>query len=169
MKKVEKALHQISLTGDKKLQRGFTLVELMLVILILGMLSTVVALTLPPRKSDDINHQAADIQLYLRAVQQQALYEKKTYGVQFLADRLLISKLDENQWQSVSNQQPYSLSLKSTLDLNVEGDSITLIKDTDSNKPHIVFHLDGQFSPFKLTLANSANETVTLNGLFWQQ
>lgn len=172
-------------------QQGFTLLEILVVLVVLSLVSVAVISTLPfgttHSETDDVQTAYQRIQL----LQENAMLSGRTYGVQLNDTRTSVKFLTytKGQWhpvpQAMMNSE-FTISDDVTMTFQ-QGGSIWLNKDrlyfpekkqgiTDSEfgdkekivTPQIVIYSTGMITPFKLSFSGNSGSTssisVTANG-----
>lgn len=168
VQKAEKALQPISPIGKPSNESGFTLLELMLVVLIIGLLSGTVVHTLIPDNRGDTAEQTADIQRFLRQTQQRAVFDGKDIGILFSVGQLTAVQHTAAGWQQEEGNRILELPASLSWTLEVEGQKARAqtIEDMPDVIPQLMFFSDGQHSAFNLQVSGSTGIPDTLTGLF---
>jgi general secretion pathway protein H len=160
---VERVLRQISATGD---HRGFTLLELMLVILVMGMLAVTVSLALPDSAQRNLERDARTLRGQVALAVDQAIYRNRDYGVWIGPDRYRFYRREGETWQAVeagSSLDSKLLSEATQLRLRMGGQWL----DGESDAPQILIVSDGQVTPFELALSHpDATRTQRIEASF---
>ncbi len=90
-----------------KNQKGFTLIEILLVLVLLSVASVAVISTLPQKSSDDAKQQAQALYHRLQLLNEEAILSGKDYGVRFDEKRssYQLLALSEEGWQKLSDDE----------------------------------------------------------------
>ncbi len=168
----------------KQLQQGFTLLEVMVVLAIIGGLLAMATLSSGDRQAQDETTQFAHhLSNLFSAYRQEAVFQNIDLGVamdeqalqllsfqdinsqEFSANKTReeLDKLSKNPWQA------YSGSLKSQLEapehvfiaLNVEGQEVdfdSLLDEEDGAKPALMFLSSDEYTPYLLTLTHDSDD-----------
>jgi len=147
---VERALRQTSATGD---QRGFTLLELMLTVLIIGLLAGSVSLALPDTAAQRLLRDARRLEAQIALAAEQAIFRNSDYGLLIEHHGYRFLRLEQNAWQEVepgSRLRAAPLDSETELRLKIDGVEV----DT-ADQPQILMLSDGQLTPFELILSHS--------------
>jgi len=126
-------------------QKGFTLVEILVVVAIVGIVLAVVAPNLFPTDAETARHQAANVALALERARDEAWFGGRATGVSFESGRLREWHYTGERWQP-DDTRATSLSPELAVErVSVEGQDL---------KPgeRLVFIADGLGSPFAVTL-----------------
>lgn len=167
-----------SLTGRNK--RGFSLLELLVVIFIIGLLSGVAVLTLPGKDGAALlNEQRYHALGVLRNARAEAVFSGRSLGLLWRGQRGEFLVLTAQGWMPVDTgvlAKPLRLDPAVRSQISVAGEPLRLDKtradqkadgDPDENDaaltPHILFLGDGQVSPFDWRLQTDGAESVTFD------
>ncbi len=165
--KVEKVWPVISATGNRAAQipsrqRGLTLLEILLVVLIIGLMSTVAVLTLPSDNGQrDVRIMAERMVALFRYARQEAVFSGLTHGIVWREGRPELLRRSEAGWDVVADKRLKSLQERAVdFPMFLETESRRLDLTQDYEVPQILFTNDGQVSPFQLVIThrNSAAE-----------
>ncbi|GAB3375866.1 GspH/FimT family protein [Azotobacter armeniacus] len=143
-------MQQISATSHA---RGFTLLEVMLVMAILGMLAVTVSLALPDSSQQRLESDARRLKAQIGLAVEQAIYRNRDYGLLVGDDSYRFYQYQNTRWvplEADSRLAAYALNDKTVLQLRMAGQPV----DTDRRRtePQIFIASDGQVSEFELTL-----------------
>lgn len=140
----------ISATGR---QRGFSLLELLVVIVIVGLLSAAVVLSVPGDRADSqLRRFAEQTVARLRLASDEAVFTGRTMGLLWGVDEGRFMVRSADGWQRVGHGQladPVSIPADINLRVEVQG---SVIDPTEAETPQILFLNDGQVSPFDIYL-----------------
>ncbi len=127
--------------------RGFTLLEMMLVLVLLGVSSSLVMLSFPAREIT-LTREGERLSGWLNGVAERAEREGVNYGVIFSRDG----------WHSVAEQQPalkdaYRLPAGITLRLSLEGQDVALSsREKTDRQPQVWLYPGGETTIFSIVL-----------------
>lgn len=159
-----------------KNQKGFTLIEILLVLVLLSVASVAVISTLPQKSSDDAKQQAQALYHRLQLLNEEAILSGKDYGVRFDEKRssYQLLALSEDGWQKLSDDElpqstalPDGLAMVLQLGGNVWKDEDRLFKPgslfdedmfsevEDEKKvltPQVFIMSSGELTPFSIAI-----------------
>lgn len=159
-----------------KNQKGFTLIEILLVLVLLSVASVAVISTLPQKSSDDAKQQAQALYHRLQLLNEEAILSGKDYGVRFDEKRssYQLLALSEEGWQKLSDGElpqstalPDGLAMVLQLGGNVWKDEDRLFKPgslfdedmfsevEDEKKvptPQVFIMSSGELTPFSIAI-----------------
>ncbi|WP_159238267.1 type II secretion system minor pseudopilin GspH [Zhongshania aliphaticivorans] len=170
-----KSLPATSLTGRNS--RGFSLLELMVVIFIIGLLSGAAALTLPSKDGGALlQEQRYKLIGNLRSARAEAVFSGRSLGLAWEQQRGRFYVLTAQGWQVI---QQGVLAKEVVLDervrslITVGGEPIkSASEDSDARDeggedqettPQLMFLGDGQISPFEWRLSSDGAESLVLD------
>lgn len=165
-------------------QRGFTLLEIMVVLVVIGLLLSMVNLASSNRAvSSETEQLARKLQAAFGQYQEESVYQNIDLGVAFLPDEMwLLAYKDVNSQEFGSNLsieertlleknpwQPYSTRLEPVFSIpeeirfvlvidDQEVDLVELLDDEAGPSPAVMFLSSDEYSPFDLYLTHDADE-----------
>ncbi len=170
-KKVEKGLHVISSTGRN--ESGFSLLELMVVVFIIGLLSGVAALTLPSKDGGALlQEQRFKLIGSLRSARAEAVFSGHSLGLQWRNQRGNFYVLTADGWQKIAQgvlAKSIALDDNVQTELLVDGEVLHEKARLDSEdteqevNPQLLFLSDGQVSPFEWRLSTAGTESLSFD------
>ncbi|QEQ95408.1 prepilin-type N-terminal cleavage/methylation domain-containing protein [Neptunomonas concharum] len=154
-----KGRQQILATG--KHQAGFTLLELMVIVTLIGLLSAAVIVNFSGEKEENpLTGSMATLKLQLRSLSDKAFIEQRWLGFLFTQHHYELMTFSSTQgWQKVPSFTPKTFPDALLVSLDSEGKPVRLAEE--STIPQIQASPDGLLTPFKLSLSY-LNETLEL-------
>ena len=159
----------ILLTGRNK-QRGFSLLELLVVIFIIGLMSGVAVLTLPGKDGEALlREERAELMNSLRSARSEAVFSGRSLGLLWGGNSGRYMSLTENGWQAVSiGPLSRKLELDSSVraEIAIGGEPLSIPDENDGRRqmtPQIQFLSDGQVSPFEWRLRSIDGDTLVFD------
>lgn len=163
----------ILLTGPSKPRqktRGFSLLELLVVIFIVGLLSGVAALTLPGKDGAALlNEQRYSLLSSLRAARAEAVFSGRSLGLQWQGRTGVFQVLTQEGWLPIDSgvlAKPVKLASGVRAEILVGGEPLKTAEverddsESEVQSPQILFVGDGQVSPFEWRLFADDAESV---------
>ncbi|OWF71802.1 type II secretion system protein GspH [Yersinia frederiksenii] len=165
--------------------RGFTLMEIMLVLVLLGGIATLVLKTLPS-SSREITEQSNQLAVAMQWAAQQAEQDGKIYGLSIFHHHWQLMTLNSqphdkgesylwphHYWHPIKSgklKQQRQLPAELTLELTLQDQPVPLNTLQDSpliDEPKIIFFPGGERSQFELTLRDKQGHTrvITEQGI----
>lgn len=162
--------------------RGFTLVEILVVIVIVGIMAGLAVISIGGNPQRELQQEARRLQLVLRTAGDAALLTGKEYGL--IADRnsyqILQFDQSERQWVAGDNKifASYRLPEYIALNLSLEGEAVDLAKimspadreQQDDNTtdeaeeaqqaPALIFFSSGEATPFAVEIGRDGSRSV---------
>ena len=150
----------ISRAGKKRKnseqQSGFTLVEILVVLLIFGLMTSMVVLNLPKQKNP-LYKQGRQIATQLEYAAQTSLVNHKTLGVRFTKDGYEIVEYKLKGWESVASYN-FTQGNIPQFKLIKNGVKVNLKQAVSNNEPLILYGTTGLATPFRLFLEGVDSE-----------
>ena len=137
----------------RNLNKGFTLIEIMVVIVIVAVLISAVALSFPPVGDKLLKENADRFSALISLAQDEAILQSTELAVEITPTGYSFYQNIDNSWVTFSST-PFSkreLPAEISTKLYLDGISINL-KDRDENKPQVVILSSGEMTPFIYTL-----------------
>jgi len=148
----------------KKYQRGFTLIEILIVLVIISIISTMILLRFDvhsarPRTVDDVVQHLSMVIGYL---QEQAVLQPAVLGLKMNVHGYQVMHFStDGQWQASSGRGPWhAYEYSEQIVLQIEGEGTVL------GAPDIILYSSGEITPFTLHITTDENTfRQTLTGL----
>lgn len=150
--------------------RGFTLIELMVVVVIVGMITTFAILAVGVTGRDSSLEQESErIDALIRYTREQAELANREYGLRFESGsyEFLVFDVRRDQWRPVEEDDALRLRALPpglAFSLFLEGRPVVLRRPLDdkSPMPHVMLFSNGDVTPFELRLTRTGTERVAL-------
>lgn len=136
--------------SQESFQAGFTLVEVMVVMLIVGLMAGVVLLNIPPQR-DPVFVQGEKLASRLQMVSQTGMIEGRSLGVSFDQGGYSVLKYENNEWRTMARHE-FQFDQDPTLTFSRNGAPINLETLRKSGMPAIRYDITGIATPFELSL-----------------
>ncbi|CAG21748.1 type II secretion system minor pseudopilin GspH [Photobacterium profundum] len=156
----------------KKRAAGFTLIEMMLVLVLLATSAVAVIISLPESKDDKVKDEAARFYQLVQLLGEDALLNGVDYGIRIELHRYQFLELTRNDWQPIKESKFFTeVDVGEDINLRVEiggyswqdkdrlfkpgslFDEDMFAEQTDKNKikpPQVVVMASGEYTPFTL-------------------
>lgn len=151
----------------KKLSAGFTLIEVMVVVVIMSIMIGTVALTFPNSNNDLLKEDADRFIALVSLAQDEAILQSRSLAIAIDDEGYSFFRREDKQW-SPFQEEPFKarkLSGLVTSELYLEGISIKL-KASQKTKAQIVIYPSGEVTPFTYSFGykNKSNVTIAFDG-----
>lgn len=126
--------------------RGFTLLELMIVIVLIGMLAGMVSLASGPSPARQARQQAEDFIRVVQQLRERAVLDAREYGLRLQSRAYQAVRLEARGWTAVTSLH----WLPENLTLGLEQDGQILPLDDVRDTPQLLMLSSDEISPFRL-------------------
>lgn len=166
----------ISVTGssiDPMMSRrtgGFTLLEILVVLVIIGVMVGLVSLSIGRPQGDELRTEAQRLQALLHLAAEESLMQGQEYGVQFSSHGYAFQRLTSEGWQSLAEDKVLrarKLPSAMRLRLSVDGSPVEL--GQGGGKVQVYLLSSGEMTPFQLVLRSAEGAEIQLDGLITGQ
>lgn len=135
-------------------QRGFTLIEIMVVMLVIGIVIGMISVNLEPDRETPVRDEARRLALLLQTVQQEAILQGRVFAVMIEREGYSFLILNDNrEFTPVSGDEvmrarplPPGIVISA---VKVEG----VPENGETRKPRLILLPTGEISPFTLTFS----------------
>lgn len=142
---------QILAIGSSK-ENGFTLLELMVVVALIGLLSATVIVNFSPEKKEKpIPETMARIKFQLRSISERAIEEQRWFGFSFSDHAYQLMTFTKHGWQKASGSKQQMIPQEVDIMLESEGSVVRF--NSPESEPQIQLSPDGLITPFRLRLS----------------
>lgn len=148
----------------QKQSAGFTLVELLVVLMIIGIAMAMVSLSLPGRDNESMaEDETEDFMVHARFVSEQTVLSQEVIGL-FLEPRTAAGstgqswcyqwrRYQDQSWQAVTDfLSERCLPSELQVEVRVEGEEWQYDPQEDPQDPVLVFYPSGEATPFEMAL-----------------
>jgi general secretion pathway protein H len=145
--------------------RGFTLIEVLVVLVIIGVIVGLASIALGDNRAEELQREARRLQAVLTLATEEAIVKSRELGVRFDADgyRFFMPN-DEQAWVPVEHDREFAArQLPRPLELTLLTDARAVrSNDRDAKAtPHVYFFTTGELYPaFELILSHPELETA---------
>ncbi|MBA3581938.1 MAG: type II secretion system minor pseudopilin GspH [Gammaproteobacteria bacterium] len=135
------------------ISRGFTLIEILVVITLIGIVATFISLTMLDRGAHDLKEQSRRLAALIRTAHEDSVLYGRNMGMSIGKRDYRFFEFEAGQWHAITAKDIYRpRQLPGILYLQLKLDDINVIMDNDAPAtPQIFFLASGEISPFDLT------------------
>ncbi len=160
--------------GSRCFSSGFTLLELLVVMVIIGLLATMAVLSVGTREPL-ASQEARRLAELLRLGVEEAVLQGREWGLRVTSDGYEFMVLGESRWRVVGDEilHPRKLPQDVGTRLTLEGEELSLEHEThDKNDqqeaitPQVLLLSSGEVSPFRLALVGHDQPTWYVTGTY---
>ncbi|CAA6808108.1 MAG: Unknown protein [uncultured Thiotrichaceae bacterium] len=160
--------NKLTLGFVPKKRRGFTLLELLIVMVIIGVIVGAATLSIPHNKTSQIEKEAQRFQALLKLARDEAVFQSRSVGVLFEESgyQFMLSGEEQGQWVALSDKQlrPRVLPEGFSFRVDVQGQMVSF-EDADSEErlvPHVFVLSTGEITPFNVTISDTALHEIEM-------
>lgn len=138
----------------RRSQRGFTLIEILVVIFIIGIVTGVGLLTISHNENREIKTFATELTQMVSMAEEQAMLQPQVMGVSI--DRLAVSfsclkkdrTSEKSTWLPVNDHVLSHYKIPENIEVSLQMDGKLVKLDSGSKIPQIIFSTNGDVTPF---------------------
>lgn len=147
-------------------QHGFTLIEILVVMVIIAIITTVAVLSLGNGDRDRLVKQEAQrLSAVLGVASQDAVIQSSQYGLRVAGDGYEFLELRNQKWRPVPGQAAlahHSLPDGMRMTLSVEGLAAKLTSTDQDQRPQVLVLSSGEMTPFRARISASGTHAVAI-------
>ena len=143
---------------------GYTLIELMVVIAIIGLITSVVLPYIPTDKTERMRTDADRFEALISYAQTQAILQSQDFGLMVEGSSYSFLQQIAGSWEAMDAEplNPQKLEDYLTQTLYVEGDEVEPDPFQATFVPTVILFSSGEISPFEYRLALSEQQFIRL-------
>jgi len=143
--------------------KGFTLIEIMVVVVIVAVLISAVALSFPPVGDKLLKEHADRFSALVELAQDEAILQSNELAVEITPNGYSFYQNENNSWLAISESPFTKRELPSDFSTKVYLDGILIdLKDREKSKPQVVILSSGEMTPFTYTIQFQKQSEITL-------
>lgn len=164
-----------SATGiwSKLPQRGFTLLEVLVVVFIIGITLTLATLTVGNRTQEALEQEALRLSARLKLAGEESVMQAREYALEFTADGYRFMVFENNEWRALKQDDtlrarrlPDGLWMKVNLPDKPAPDESVEAKPDEKTPQRIYLLSSGEMSAFEIDFGFSQTADYRLTGQF---
>jgi general secretion pathway protein H len=142
------------------IQRGFTLIEVMVVIVIIGILINFVTLSMGRNSpQDQLKTEAQRLSSLIGLASEEALLRSALIGVDIGEEEYSFVRLEEGTWQPMDDNLFRARQLPAGMEFTIASSQQEGEDDEEENIPEIILLNSGEMTPFELKLSSDHIES----------
>ena len=146
-----------------KLQRGFTLIEIMVVVVIAAILMGAVTMSFPHNEDDLLKEDASRFSALISLIQDEAILQSRDMALAISDAGYQFYSREDGSWSPYSEAPFSARQLRGNIasELYVEAVDVQL-KDSAKTKPQIAIYSSGEMTPFTYLLGDPEGSNVKI-------
>jgi general secretion pathway protein H len=141
-------------------QRGFTLIEVMVVIVIIGVLINFVTLSIGRNSpQDQLKTEAQRLSSLIGLASEEALLRSALIGVDISEEEYSFLRLEEGVWHPMDDNLFRPRQLPEGMEFSIASTQQEGEDDEEKNIPEIILLNSGEMTPFELKLSSDSTES----------
>lgn len=161
------SLYAVKNPANSQSHRGFTLIEVMLVLVIMAMLAGTVTIGIGQRSSLEFSSEVARLQKMLQQASDRALMQQELIGLFTDGNNYGFKRMDAHEaaWKEMrlSHWQMHNLPANMELEIQVEDENASG-SDSETSEAVLMFLPDGQYTAFSLKIESKNRGARSLSG-----
>jgi general secretion pathway protein H len=142
------------------IQRGFTLIEVMVVVVIIGVLINFVTISIGRNSpADQLKTEAQRLSSLIGLASEEALLRSSLIGVDIGEEDYSFLRLEEGVWQPMQDNLFRARKLPEGMEFKVTASTQQTGEDEEENLPEIILLSSGEMTPFELKLSSTQTES----------
>ncbi len=149
-------------------QRGFTLLEVLVVVFIIGIILTFATLTVGNRTQEALGQEALRLSARLKLANEEAVMQAKEYAMEFTADGYRFLVFEKNEWRVLDQDDTLRarrLPSGFWIKVNLQDEPVQIKEDEKSPK-RIYLLSSGEMSAFEIDFGAAQHADFRLTGQF---
>ena len=144
-------------------KKGFTLIEIMVVIVIAAVLISAVALSFPPVGDKLLKEHADRFTALVTLAQDEAILQSNELAIEITPDGYSFYQNENNSWLDLNDSPFKKRTLSGEISTKMYLDGILInLKDREKSNPQIVILSSGEMTPFTYTLQFKDQSEITI-------
>lgn len=141
-------------------QQGFTLLEIMVVVLIIAVMAGISILAIRQAEGRTLQGQAERLQIWLQALADRSILEQNAYGVRLQENSVQAFVYYQRYWYPVRDPEPFSLP--ETVQLQMAGQAPEPVEENNELLPSLVFSQGNMIPANAMTLTDNSSRHYQL-------
>lgn len=147
----------------RKTNQGFTLIEIMVVVVIVAVLISAVALSFPPVGDKLLKEHADRFSALVALAQDEAILQSSELAVEITPNGYSFYQNENNTWLPLNTSPFTKRTLSNDFSTKMYLDGILIdLKDREKSKPQVVILSSGEMTPFTYTIQFQKQSEITL-------
>ena len=138
-----------------RFQKGFTLLELLVVMVIIALFAGLIMLTVTPNDNKSLEREAKRLIHVIQLAQDEAIFQGIELGLNVQTDKYTFMRLQDHSWLPLASDREfkeYRINPAALISVEIENENIVKSQDEESPLPAIMILSSGELTNFKITL-----------------
>jgi len=145
--------------------RGFTLIEIMVVMLIVGVMIAAVSVTLRRDYQDLVDDEMKRFQTLVSLVRDESVFQARSLAIGFEKDSyVFMVNADNAKWQPLDDVKLRRYKLPKNLEIDVLRDGLPMkYMEKKTDKPQVFLFSTGEVTPFEVGIAYPGRASIRVS------
>lgn len=151
-----------TINTTKTLSRGFTLIEIMVVMLIVSIMIAVVSVTLRRDYQDLVDDEMKRFQTLVTLAKDEAVFRARSLAIGFQKNSYVFMVYTDNaKWKALEDDQLRQYKMPKNIELDILRDGLPLkYIEKKADKPQVFLFSTGEITPFEIGIAYPGRASV---------
>lgn len=134
--------------------KGFTLIEVLVVVLIISVVFTLVVITIPDNKANILETEAERLVTLLTLAKQESIIQARELAIEFSNESYSFLIFQDQKWEAIDDDMFRTRELPEDVyhELYLQGEQFDFSDEDNETKPRVFILSSGEMSPFEVIL-----------------
>jgi general secretion pathway protein H len=159
---LQKKESRFSLPFSALASRGFTLIEIMVVMLIVAVMIAAVSVTLRRDYQDLVNDEMNRFQTLVSLVKDEAVFQARSLAIGFEKNSyVFMTYADNKTWKPLEDEKLSQYTMPKNIEIDVLRDGLPVkYREKKADKPQVFLFSTGEITPFEIGITYPGRASV---------